>query len=141
MSTPAIEAHGLTKTFPAGRRRPPVRAVDGLDLELAPGTCYGLLGRNGAGKTTLLRLLLGLLHPDAGDALLLGKPFRQSTPPERARVSYVPQRQPLSPWMTTARYCAYLSRFYPAWDQPYADHLAERFQLPADRKLGTLSGG
>ena len=50
----SIAAHGLVKRFGS------VRAVDGVDLELAPGRIYGILGPNGSGKTTLIRLLTGL---------------------------------------------------------------------------------
>ncbi|TMB57246.1 MAG: ATP-binding cassette domain-containing protein, partial [Chloroflexi bacterium] len=50
-------------------------ALDGLDLSVPSGVVYGFLGPNGAGKTTTMRLLTGLIHPDAGDIELLGKPF------------------------------------------------------------------
>ena len=59
--TPAMEIHGLTKTF--GR----VRALDGLDLTVPTGQVHGFLGPNGAGKSTTIRILLGLLRADAGD--------------------------------------------------------------------------
>src|SRR5438034_8477022 len=49
-----------------------VRAVDGLDLAVAPGECFGLLGPNGAGKTTTIEICEGLLNPDSGDVELLG---------------------------------------------------------------------
>ena len=63
---PAVRVRGLTKRYDG---RP---ALDGLDLELAPGELRGLLGPNGAGKTTLLRALFGLIRPDAGTIELLG---------------------------------------------------------------------
>ena len=63
MSTPAIRCTGLVKTYPG---KPPVEAVRGLDLEVAPGECFGLLGPNGAGKTTTLEILEGLLDATAG---------------------------------------------------------------------------
>lgn len=61
-----IDAHGLTKRF--GART----AVDGVDLTVPAGVCFGFLGPNGAGKTTLIRLLLGLARPDAGRVLIDG---------------------------------------------------------------------
>ena len=62
-----MHATGLVKSFGANR------AVDGVDLAVAPGEVHGLLGPNGAGKTTLLRLLFGLVAPDAGTIALLGR--------------------------------------------------------------------
>ena len=62
----AIETTGLTCDFPG------VRALDGLALQVPRGSIFGFLGRNGAGKTTTIRLLLGLLRPSEGEALVLG---------------------------------------------------------------------
>lgn len=64
-----VEVTGLTKTF--GR----IRAVDGLDLHVRPGAVTGFLGPNGAGKTTTFRMLLGLVEPDAGTALIGGRRY------------------------------------------------------------------
>jgi ABC-2 type transport system ATP-binding protein len=64
-----VEIRGLTKTFGA------VRAVDGLDMVVRPGAVTGFLGPNGAGKTTTFRMLLGLVSPDAGDALVGGRRY------------------------------------------------------------------
>jgi len=62
----AIEADGLVKVFGTNR------AVDGVDLRVAPGTVYGVLGPNGAGKTTTISMLATLLRPDAGRARIFG---------------------------------------------------------------------
>jgi ABC-2 type transport system ATP-binding protein len=64
----AIEASGLVRTFDS------LRALDGLDLEVREGELLGLVGPNGAGKTTFIRVLAGLLRPNAGTALVLGRP-------------------------------------------------------------------
>ena len=66
MTTTAIEAEGLVKTFGDNR------AVDGVDLQVATGSVYGVLGPNGAGKTTTIRMLATLLRPDAGRASVFG---------------------------------------------------------------------
>ncbi|HEX5903541.1 MAG TPA: ATP-binding cassette domain-containing protein [Actinomycetota bacterium] len=66
MSTSAIEAEGLVRTF--GK----VRALDGIDMVAREGTVFGLLGPNGAGKTTAIRILSTLLRPDAGRAIVGG---------------------------------------------------------------------
>src|SRR5918999_5129013 len=80
----AISVRGLVKTF--GR----VRAIDGLDLEVASGEVHGFLGPNGAGKSTTIRVLLGLLRADAGAAQVLGRdPWTDAVEVHR-RIAYVP---------------------------------------------------
>ncbi|MDA8165671.1 MAG: ABC transporter ATP-binding protein [Desulfobacteraceae bacterium] len=72
---PILEANGLVKNFRE------IRAVDGIDLAIGPGTCFGLLGPNGAGKTTAIEVIEGILAPTAGKVLYKGAPrgpgFRQ----------------------------------------------------------------
>ncbi|HTI70411.1 MAG TPA: ATP-binding cassette domain-containing protein, partial [Candidatus Limnocylindria bacterium] len=94
---PAIQISGLTKTF--GRQ---VVAVNALDLQVQRGTVYGLIGRNGAGKTTTLRLLMGLLKPSSGTALLLGQDFWRASAQVREQVGYVSQQLHLPEWMSLA---------------------------------------
>ena len=65
--TPAIASAGLSMRFRSGQL-----AVDGIDLEVPPGSVYGFLGPNGSGKTTTIRMLLGLIHPTAGHFRVLG---------------------------------------------------------------------
>ncbi len=64
----AIRCRGLVKRYP-----PDVLAVDGLDLEVRRGECFGLLGPNGAGKTTTVEILEGLLAPSGGEVEVLGR--------------------------------------------------------------------
>ncbi|MCL2455386.1 MAG: ABC transporter ATP-binding protein [Micrococcales bacterium] len=71
--TLAIRTRGLTKRFRTGQI-----AVDGIDLEVPRGAVYGFLGPNGSGKTTTIRMLLGLVHPTAGEVELLGRPMPQA---------------------------------------------------------------
>ncbi|MBE7323738.1 ATP-binding cassette domain-containing protein [Nocardioides sp. Y6] len=73
----SIEIRGLTKTFGA------VRAVDDLTFDVAPGRVTGFLGPNGSGKTTTLRMLLGLVRPDSGVALVGGRPYVEHPNPGR----------------------------------------------------------
>ena len=136
MSDAAIEARGLYKTFPGG-----VVAVDGLDLTIPRGTVYGLIGRNGAGKSTTLRMLAGVLIPERGNALVLGREMWSATPEERAAMAYVSQLQRLHEWMTTEELCHYASHFYERWDGAYARQLADHFDVAWDRPIGWMSGG
>ncbi len=80
----ALELAGVSKRY--GIRR----ALDGVDLRVAPGSALGLLGPNGAGKTTALRLLLGFAKPSAGSVRLQG--LAPTDPASRRGVAYLPER-------------------------------------------------
>ena len=69
---PAIETHRLTRLFKARRRQAEVHALEGVDLRVERGECFGLLGPNGAGKTTLIKILTTLLLPTTGSATVAG---------------------------------------------------------------------
>jgi ABC-2 type transport system ATP-binding protein len=99
---PAIEIRGLTKIY--GR----VRALDRLEVSI-PRTAVGLLGANGAGKTTLLRVLLGLSHPDAGSATVLGFDARREGSKLRAHVGYMPESDCLPPGATAADFVGHMA--------------------------------
>src|SRR3954471_6303307 len=77
----AIETQGLERTFGSGERM--LKAVDGIDLNVEPGECYGFLGPNGAGKTTTVRMLVTLLRPTGGRASVAG--FDVATEPGQVR--------------------------------------------------------
>jgi ABC-2 type transport system ATP-binding protein len=74
-----IEVAGARKTY-TRFRKPPQRAVDGLDLAVPEGGVHGFLGPNGSGKTTTIRMLLGLVKPDSGEIRLLGRPVPEGLP-------------------------------------------------------------
>jgi ABC-2 type transport system ATP-binding protein len=79
-----VEVQGLLKTF--GH----LRALDGLDLVVAPGDVHGFLGPNGAGKSTTLRVVLGLMRADAWTVRLFGRDPGQEGPALHRRLAYVP---------------------------------------------------
>jgi ABC-2 type transport system ATP-binding protein len=83
---------GLRKRY--GRRT----AVDDVSFTVARGEVLGLLGPNGAGKTSVIKMLLGLVRPDAGEVLLLGR--RSSDPRSRNAVGYLPELFRYQPWLT-----------------------------------------
>ena len=83
---------GLRKRY--GRQT----AVDGVSFAVDRGEVVGLLGPNGAGKTSVIKMLLGLVRPDAGEVLLLGRPGRD--PQARARVGYLPELFRYQPWLS-----------------------------------------
>jgi ABC-2 type transport system ATP-binding protein len=94
MVTPVIDVVGLSKNF--GR----TKALQRFDLQVTTGDVHGFLGRNGAGKTTTLRVLLGMLHADAGQVTLLGgDPWRDAVA-LHTRLAYVPGDVALSPQLS-----------------------------------------
>ncbi len=74
-----IEIEGAHKVYRRSRR-PPQRALDGLDLTVEEGGVFGFLGPNGSGKTTTIRVLLGLVRPDAGEVRVFGRPVPGGLP-------------------------------------------------------------
>ena len=97
----AIETEELTKHFPRFGSRQPVRAVNGISLEIAPGTAFGLLGPNGSGKTTFIKLLLSAARPTSGRARLFGLDCR--TPAARRPVGYLPENHRFPTYNTGRR--------------------------------------
>ena len=88
-----IQARGLVQTFTTkqGRKKVEVRAVDGVDLDVAEGEVVGFLGPNGAGKTTTLRMLTTLLKPTAGTARVAGYDVATQSQEVRRNIGYVSQ--------------------------------------------------
>jgi ABC-2 type transport system ATP-binding protein len=84
-----IETRNLTKVYRDFWGRQKVRALKALDLEVRRGEIFGLLGPNGSGKTTTIKLLLGLLFPTSGQALVLGREATDVTKNER--IGYLPE--------------------------------------------------
>ncbi|HLE96577.1 MAG TPA: ATP-binding cassette domain-containing protein [Candidatus Thermoplasmatota archaeon] len=106
MKEAVIEVRGLAKRY--GR----TVAVDGLDLDVPRGVCYGLLGPNGAGKTTTLRALVGLVRPDAGTVTILGLDAAREGRRVRARMALVPQEANLDLEATTSDNLLIYARFF-----------------------------
>jgi ABC-2 type transport system ATP-binding protein len=79
-------------------------AVEDVSLTVGRGEVVGLLGPNGAGKTTVIKMLLGLVRPDEGEVLLLGRPARD--PRAREKVGYLPELFRYQPWLTAAEVLA-----------------------------------
>ncbi len=132
----AVEIRGLSKSF--GR----TKALDGLDLTVAPGDISGFLGPNGAGKSTTIRVLLGLLRADSGTARLLGgDPWRDAVELHR-RIAYVPGDVTLWPNLTGLQAIDFLARLRGnGVDTRRRDQLIERFELDPHKKARTYSKG
>ncbi|NIK59118.1 ABC transporter ATP-binding protein [Kribbella shirazensis] len=134
-TTPAISVTGLVKTFG------PTRALDGLDLDVRTGEVHGFLGPNGSGKTTTIRVLLGLLHADAGTVRLLGGDPWADGVALRARLAYVPGDVTLWPGITGGEIIDLMGRLRGGFDWRRRDDLLERFDLDPRKKASTYSKG
>ncbi len=120
--------------------------VDGLNLSIPRGECFGLLGPNGAGKTTTLRLMLGLIAPDSGELQLLDHAVPQQAREARMRVGVVPQIDNLDPDFTVAENLLVYGRYFGMKDSEIEARLPELLEFAnlthkRDVKVPTLSGG
>ena len=120
--------------------------VDGLDLSIRRGECFGLLGPNGAGKTTTLRLMLGLIAPDSGELQLLDHAVPEQAREARVRVGVVPQIDNLDPDFTVAENLLVYGRYFGISDATINARMPELLEFAnltskRDAKVPTLSGG
>ena len=139
-ASPAIMARGLARRFGA------VRAVDGVDLKIAAGTTFGLLGPDGAGKSTLIRMLATVLVPSAGDAEICGVSVARSPGLVTPRIGYMSQRFSMYPDLTVAENLDFFATIRgvsrPDRRRRAADLLAGMGLAEfAHRRAQTLSGG
>jgi ABC-2 type transport system ATP-binding protein len=133
--TPVIEIKNLS------RRYGQLEAVNGLNITVQPGRCYGFFGRNGAGKTTTIKCLLNLLQPTSGTARVFGLDPRRDEVAVKSRLAYVPDSVAFYPWMTVDDTLRFIASFRPRWNRAMEADLIERFQLDRRQKAGHLSRG
>jgi ABC-2 type transport system ATP-binding protein len=133
--TPVIEIRNLV------RRYGKLDAVNGLNLTVRPGRCYGFFGRNGAGKTTTIKCLLNLLRPTSGEARVFGLDPHRDEVAVKSRLAYVPDLVAFYPWMTVRDTLEYLASFRAHWNRDIEADLLKRFQLDAAKKTSALSKG
>ncbi len=108
MAAPAIALSALRKSYRPRWGGAPVAALDGIDLEVAPGELFGLLGPNGAGKTTAVKILLGLTRAGGGAATLGGRPV--SDPEARRAAGYLPEGHRFPGYLTARQTLAVFGR-------------------------------
>jgi ABC-2 type transport system ATP-binding protein len=139
-----LSAEGLSKTFRTPFSRRDVRALDGLDLQVAAGEVFGLLGPNGAGKTTTVKILLGLTYPTSGRAELFGLPA--SNAESRRRVGYLPEGHRFPGYLTARQTLSVFGRMSGVGDRDLKSRvpgLLARVRLTgwADIKVKKFSKG
>jgi ABC-2 type transport system ATP-binding protein len=136
-----IEVRGLVREYKKGPR-----AVDGIDISVAPGEIYGFLGPNGAGKSTTVHVLTTLLPPTSGTALVAGYDVVKDGPKIRGLIGVALQEAALDPLLTARdhlRLQATLQSVPKEQRGPRAEELLHRVGLvdAADRKVAGYSGG
>jgi ABC-2 type transport system ATP-binding protein len=139
-----ISTQGLLKQFRT--RSGVVNAVNGVDLRVARGETFGLIGPDGAGKTTLTRVILGLLTRSAGESRVLGYDSMRDTYPIRERVGYIAQQFALPPDMTVLENMRFFANVQGVSRDDRRRRIPELLEFAGlshftDRLAGRLSGG
>lgn len=139
-TAPAIEIHGLVKRY--GK----LVALDRLSLDIRKGELFSLLGVNGAGKTTAIKILCGLIHPDGGDAHLLGNSILNDADEIRSIIGVSPQETAIARRLTVFENLMLIAEIHGFSKKDSHKRVADmmdRFDLGsvAKRPAGTLSGG
>ncbi len=127
-----IVCNHLTKVYQG------VPALSDLNIALGEGRIVGLLGPNGSGKTTLLKLLTGLLTPESGSMSICGRPVGLET---KSLVSYLPDHDFLTPWMSAEGMMDYFADFYPDFRREMAEELLRDLGVDPKQQIKTMSKG
>jgi ABC-2 type transport system ATP-binding protein len=130
-----IQTAGLTKFYG------PRRGLAGLDLAVEQGEIFGFLGPNGAGKTTTIRLLLDLIRPTSGTAMVLGHSPREGGPALRRRIGYLAGDFVVDVGQSVRDLLNFLGDLRGGVTETRISALADRFELELDTRIASLSKG
>lgn len=130
----ALEVAGLAKAYRDF-------ALRDVSFVLPCGYIMGLIGANGAGKTTTLKAILGLVQRDAGTIRVFGQDPRVDEVETKRRIGFVHDVPTFYDFLSLERLARILAPFYNTWDGARFRALAERFELPLDRRFRALSRG
>ena len=133
--TAIIEVEKLSKSY-GGKR-----GIAEVSFQVEEGDVFGFLGPNGAGKTTTIRLLMALLHADAGSAQIAGLDCWKQSLEIKRLIGYVPGEPALDPNLTGGQILEYFANLRGSVDQAYLKRLVERFELDTSRKFRQYSTG
>jgi ABC-2 type transport system ATP-binding protein len=136
----------LVKTYPGGRKSPPVEAVRGVSFTVEPGEFFGILGPNGAGKSTTIGCISTLVRPTGGRILVDGVDVTRDPAAAKRRIAVVPQTRNLDSDLSVREILTYHGRYFglaAAEREKRADRLLKEMQIAdkAKAKPKTLSGG
>ena len=133
--TAIIEVEKLAKSY-GGKR-----GIVEVSFQVEEGDVFGFLGPNGAGKTTTIRLLMALLHADAGTARIAGLDCWKQSHEIKRLIGYMPGEPALDPNLTGGQILEYFAHLRGGVDDAYLKHLVERFELDTSRKFRQYSTG
>jgi ABC-2 type transport system ATP-binding protein len=133
--TAIIEVQKLAKSY-GGKR-----GIAEVSFQVEEGDVFGFLGPNGAGKTTTIRLLMALLHADAGTARIAGLDCWKQSLEIKRLIGYMPGEPALDPNLTGGQILEYFAHLRGGVDDAYLKHLVERFELDTSRKFRQYSTG
>lgn len=136
--THAIVCRQLYKQYPG---KPPVDAVNGLELSVRAGECFGLLGPNGAGKTTTIEILEGLLEATSGTVEVLGMKWGDADDSIRQRIGISLQETKLSEKLTVLETLTLFRSFYREGIEPSKAVALVSLDEKLGARVGKLSGG
>jgi ABC-2 type transport system ATP-binding protein len=142
---PALHLDHLEKTFPPREKTgQPVRAVQGISLEIQPGEIFALLGPNGAGKSTTIGMISGLVNPTGGTAKVFGKDVVNDYKQTRQMIGLVPQEVNFDPFFTPREALEIQAGLFNVEKKDrWTDEILKRLSLTsvADTSVRKLSGG
>ncbi len=134
MNDLAVELSGVSKKYP-------YFTLEDIHLKLPRGQIMGLIGANGAGKSTTIRVLMGLVHQDAGEVRVLGHSMPAEQVAAKWDIGFASEDMRLYDSMTLDWHMSFMQSIYPNWDASYAQVLLKRFGLRAEQKLKGFSHG
>ncbi len=142
--TSVVEVRGLTKIFRDFWRRPKVKAVDGLDIDIQRGEIFGLLGPNGSGKSTTIKILLGLLHPTSGAVTVLGRSPRDVE--MKKDIGYLPEESYLYNYLSPRETLDFYGKLFDLDRRTLKERTGQLLDMvglthAADRLVGEFSKG
>src|SRR5438445_5331639 len=133
--TAIIEVEKLTKSY-GGKR-----GIAEVSFQVEEGDVFGFLGPNGAGKTTTIRLLMALLHADAGTARIAGLDCWRASVEIKRLIGYVPGEPALDPNLTGGQILEYFAHLRGGVEQRYLKQLIDRLDLDTTRRFRQYSTG
>jgi len=139
-----IEVDSVSKVFRDFWRRPKIKAVDALSLEIREGEIFGLLGPNGSGKSTTIKMILGLLYPSSGKIAILGNSPRNVD--SKKEIGYLPEESYLYRYLTARETLAFYGSLFNIPSNVLRGRIDELLRMvdlthAADRPVGEFSKG